>query len=720
MDQVLQDLRRGGIASHVVPPPRPGPGDVLVHNRYSLISAGTERAKVETGQKSLLGKALERPDHVRQVLQKIRQDGVWAAWRKVRDRLDTPSPLGYSSAGVVVECGIDVKDVKPGDRVACAGAQSAFHAEFIAVPRNLCARIPPQVSFSAASTATVGAIALQGLRQADVRLGENVVVIGLGLLGQLSVQLLKAAGCRVYGIDLDLRKIDTAKKFGLDAGSLWNEGGALDAIGRFTDGFGADVVLLTAASSAGELAAFAGEACRDRGRVVVVGQVPMQLPRGPFYEKELSVYYSRSYGPGRYDAAYEEAGVDYPIGYVRWTENRNMEAYLEQIESAKVAPEALLTHRFSVQDAPKAYELVAQPGSQFVVGVLLEYPEASATVPTILRLSEAPISSRKGQQRIGVIGAGSFATSSLLPHLKKNPSVQFTTICTQHGHTAKHAAKTWGFAACTTRADDVLDDPTVDGVLIASRHDTHGSLVARALVNGKAVFVEKPLCLTQLELADIVRAQTSSGKIVQVGFNRRFSPLAQELFRVFKTRPGPRTLLYRINAGALPVGHWLNDLKIGGGRIRGEVCHFLDFSLAWVGRTLLSVHASSTGGAASEDVHITLSFDDGSMARIDYVVSGSSRMPKERIEVFASGASAVLENFSKLTFYGIEGNRVQRSWTVQKGYKQEMDAWVNSLQGKTAPALPFEQAVYTTQTVEAVLRSLSQGRTVPFTLTSNE
>ena len=683
----------------------------MVRNAFSALSPGTEKTKVEVGRKSLLGKALERPDQVRLVLQKIRQEGLLPTWKKVRDRLSAPSPLGYSSSGVVVETGREVSGLRVGDRVACAGNQCAYHAEMIAVPVNLCAEVPDGVELSEASTATLGAIALHGVRQSGAAVGENILVIGLGLLGQLTAQILRASGCRVFGIDLEQKKVDLAKTLGMEGGGLWGAAGLPERILSFSNGLGVDAVILTAATESNEPILFAAEAARDQARLVVVGQVPVSLPRSPFYEKELSIVSSRSYGPGRYDPLYEEAGIDYPAGYVRWTEGRNLSAYLNLVALGQVKVQPLLTHRFPIDEAPQAFEKIGSRTDELTLGVLLEYPgQAQAPAPT-LKITEKP-SAASGRIGVGVIGAGNFGSSILLPTLHSIEEVELKTLCTRHGHTAAHLARKFGCAASTCDPESILQDPGIQAVVISTRHDSHGPLVRAALENGKTVFVEKPLCLDAEELAAILKAQSASRKPVMVGFNRRFSRFTEEIQSCLGNLPGPRMILYRINAGALPDGHWLNDPRSGGGRIRGEVCHFLDLAVFLTGAKPVRLFARSPEGPASEDVSIQIEFNDGSIAQIFYTAQGHPGLGKERLEIFSGGHAMVIDDFKELSIQGPSVRKRVRSWSADKGHRKEIERWVRSLAEGTSSPVPFEESVLATQLTFLTLNSLETGNPV--------
>ncbi len=585
MKQLSQNLRTGELSVDEVSPPSAQSGQILVQSAYSLISAGTERTKIETGRKTLLGKALARPDQVRQVLASVKQLGLKATYEKVKTRLDARSPLGYSAAGVVVSVGPGVDEFHSGDRVACGGA-SASHAELIAVPRNLCVRLPEPVTLEQAAFTTVGAIALQGVRQADLRLGEWAVILGLGLVGQLTVQLLKAAGCGVIGFDPNESRCQLAVQLGANA-ALSSPGALKAKIGLLTDSKGVDAALITAGTSSNQPVELAGEICRDKGRVVIVGAVGLNLPREPYYNKELELRLSRSYGPGRYDPAYEEKGMDYPYGYVRWTERRNMESFLALVAEGKVDLAPLTTHRFRLEQADEAYALIRGTNSEPYLGVLFEYPQAP--IPEREKIMVTPRAEFiAGTLAVGVIGAGNFAQSMLLPTLQKNAQVTLQGVVTVTPLQSRDVADRFGFTYAASTYEDLLTDPAIKAILIATRHDTHASLVIEALEAGKAVHVEKPLAMTPAELVQVVQAyreaQSRDGAFLMVGFNRRFAPMTQMIHQFFAGRQEALSILYRINAGFIPLDHWTQDASQGGGRIIGEVCHFIDLLQFFTGR----------------------------------------------------------------------------------------------------------------------------------------
>jgi predicted dehydrogenase/threonine dehydrogenase-like Zn-dependent dehydrogenase len=709
MHQILQSYRTGELWLADVPTPAPRAGGVVVRTAASLVSAGTERMIIELARKSLLGKARARPDLVRKVVQKIKTEGVRTTLEKVFAKLDAPFALGYSCAGTVTTAGANTSGLRPCDRVACAGAGYATHADYNFVPKNLVVKIPDAVSFDDAAFTTLGSIAMQGVRQADVRLGERVVVIGLGLLGLLTVQILKAAGCQVLGSDLDSKKCQLAKELGADDAVA---AGLLDAAASFTQGQGADAVIITAATDSNGPLESAAEISRMKGRVVAVGKVGMNVPRDPFYKKELDLRLSMSYGPGRYDPTYEEGGHDYPFAYVRWTEQRNMQSFLDLVAAGRVTPSKLVTHRFDIAEALKAYELL-ESGAQPYLGILIDYPRREVESPTANRIELRP-STPASQIGVGFIGAGNFAKGVLIPALKRSNGVELVGLCTATGMSGAITAQKQDFAYATTDVDRLLADDRINSVFIATRHDTHARFACAALSAGKHVFVEKPLCVTEDQLALYEQALSglTMGRILMVGFNRRFSPHARALADAFAGRKTPTVINYRVNAGAVPKDVWVQDEDAGGGRIVGEVCHFVDFCEFLVGSEAVSVYAdcivSTDQRITPEDsTVITLRYADGSVATIQYIALGSPDLPKERVEVFADGKVAVMDDFVETRFYGGSAKRLRTK--QNKGFDAEIEAFLGAIRrGGTAP-ISFESLARTTRTTFAILGSLMSG-----------
>ena len=672
MKQVTQRLRDGEIEVLEVPAPVLGPDGVIIDVRASLLSAGTERNKVETGRKNLIGKARARPDQVRSVIDKARRDGLRATADAVRARLDEPSPLGYSAAGVVTEVGTRVRGIAPGDRVACGGA-TAVHAELVHVPGNLCVRLPDEVSFTDGAFTTVGSIALHAVRQADVRLGERVAVIGLGLEGQLAAQLLEAAGCRVVGIDLSGELVALAERLGaIDYGTVR---GSFDREAPPQEASDCDAVLVTAATRSDDPIELAAELCRDRGRVVVVGDVGLTLPRAPYYEKEIELRLSRSYGPGRYDREYEERGLDYPVGYVRWTERRNMEAFVNLVADKKVDVAPLIASRVPLDEAPTAYERLLGTDGASPLGIVLEYePAPSSEANTFRSTRERAATLTPASPTVaGVIGAGSFAQRILIPSLA-SAGFELSKVASAGGVSAGSAAERFRFGSATT-AEEIIGDPAIGLVVVATRHSTHAGLASAALRAGKAVFVEKPPALTPSELQELRAAWWESGRALAVGFNRRHAPLARTL-RAHITGHGPVQLVYRVKPDPLPADHWLLDPDSGGGPLVGEGCHFIDLA-CWItgslpDRVACTVPAGPNAPiAASEHFTVTLEFGDGSLATIIYGASGASVVEKEHLEVHSGDRSAVLTDFRRLTLYTGRQKKVKGGRRQDKGHAEQ-------------------------------------------------
>jgi len=724
MKQLLQDARTGELKVAEVPAPQLLPGCVLVRVAASLVSAGTERASAEFAGKSLLAKAKARPDLVRDVLAKMRRDGLSSTMQTVRSRLDQPQSLGYSSAGVVVAVGDGVADISVGDRVACAGAGFAVHAEFACVPRMLVAKIPEgrdadsQVSFEEAAFGTVGAICLHGIRTAEVALGDTVAVIGLGLLGQITTQLLKAAGCRVFGMDLLRQRADLAIANGVeDACTVARD--FRDLCFQKTGGVGVDSVLIAAETPSSEPVNLAAQLARDRAIVVAVGTVGMELQRKLYYEKELDFRISRSYGPGRYDAAFEQKGRDYPIGHVRWTETRNLEAFLQFIADGKLNLPSLITHRFPMEQATRAYDLITGTSCEFFLGVLITYagaesenaPNLSETIPMVAVVPSS------GSVGLGVLGAGSFAQNTLLPALKAIPGVSFVGVCNATGPRSRNAAEKFGFSYCSNSEAELLQDAQIKAVLIATRHNLHASQSLAALRAGKAVFCEKPLCLNESELAALVcQSADHHAPLLMVGFNRRFAPMALRLKQFLSDIHEPLAIHYRVNAGYIGADHWVNDPEQGGGRILGEVCHFVDFLCFLAGACPIEVQAQTVGNSGQysmDNIVATLKFANGTLGTISYLANGEKSASKERVEVFGGGAVAILEDFRRLELIRNGRKQIVRArWRQDKGHKAEMQAFVDALLGKTPPPIPFEQIVGSTLATLRLQNSCQTGQSL--------
>jgi predicted dehydrogenase/threonine dehydrogenase-like Zn-dependent dehydrogenase len=711
MKQLLQYLRNGKTAVEDVPVPLPRPGMALVRTRASLVSAGTERMVVDFARQSLLGKARRRPDLVRQVLQKARREGMRSAAHAAFSRLDQPLALGYSSAGTIVALGAEMPGYKVGQRVACAGSGYAVHAEYAVVPRNLLALLPDGVDFDSAALGTLGAIGMHGLRLARPQVGERVAVVGLGLLGLLTAQVASAAGCHVLGIDVDAARVGLGSSLGIAAFLRARAG---EAFQGFTRGKGFDVVLICADTASNDPVELAGEIARDRGRVVAIGAVGQHIPRRLYYEKELSFINSRSYGPGRYDPFYEEQGRDYPIGQVRWTEGRNLESVIDLMAAGKLTVQPLITHRFPIQRAAQAYELISGKRRQAFLGVLLTY---DARRPARATLIEFPKREAPGRAvRLGVLGAGNFATATLLPAIKRAGDIDLIGIASPGGLHATHAASKFGFAFAASNPEDVLKDERINTIAILTRHDSHAGLVVRALKAGRNVFAEKPLAITTDQLAAVeLQLRKKNSGILMAGFNRRFAPLARMLSEYLVGRLESIHAHYRVNAGFLPLNHWTQD-PAQGGRIVGEACHFVDLITFLVGAPPVSVdaHALPDGGKYREDnVSMTFTFPDGSVGVVDYLSNGDASLPKERLEVFSSGKVAILDDFRSLELrHG--GNRRLIRAAQDKGWTYEWRALSRTIREGGSPPIPYDQLLGVTRAMLAAVQSIRTRQPVSF------
>ncbi len=720
MKQILQSYKSGELWLAEVPLPACKSLGVVVQTQNSFVSAGTERMLVDFAKKNIVGKALAMPDQVKKVLRKIKTEGVFSTLEKVQAKLDQPIPLGYSSAGIVEEVGSGVTGLAVGERVACGGAGYANHADYNYVPKNLVVKIPDSVSFEDASCATVGSIALQGVRQCDLRLGETVCVMGLGLLGLLAVQMLKASGVRVIGFDPNGQRCQLAEELGAD---LVVSSNLEAACNDFSEGYGVDAVLITAATKSNEPVTVAGEICRMKGKVVVTGLTGMDIPRDMYYKKELDFKLSLSYGPGRYDPQYEEGGHDYPFGYVRWTEQRNMKAFLDMVAAGMVTPAKLISHRFTIDDALDAYDLMMGKSGDPYLGIVLHYVEKPLGIETAQR--KTVVAERKADPsaaNIGFIGAGNFTKAVLFPVLKKQTDVTLKAICTATGMNAEQTAQKEGFAYATTDYQQLLNDEDISTVFVTTQHNSHAHFVTAALEAGKHVFVEKPLCLNKDELNKIIDTYSyalthnSSQPLIMTGFNRRFSPHAELIRNYFKDRRTPMLVNYRVNAGIIPPDVWIQDPTVGGGRIIGEVCHFIDFASYLIGSDPVEVQATCVETAnaslvAEDNVTIAIKYADGSVAQILYVAVGSAELAKEYCEVYADESTAVMDNFclttctSKLGKQKLEGKQA-------KGFSEEIGAFLEAVKSGGKNPIPFQSQVDTTLCTFAVLESLRSKKVV--------
>lgn len=710
MKQILQNIRTGERTIASVPAPMVRAGEVLIANEASLVSAGTEKMVMDLASKSLLGKAKERPDHVRRVLEKIRNEGLLTTIRQVQKKLGEPMTMGYSSAGIVLACGDGVQHFKPGDRVASNGC----HAEVVSVPANLCAQVPEGVPMEHACFAVLGSIALQGVRLGKGNLGETVLVIGLGLVGQLTVALLHASGCRVIGTDLDAEKCELAKKLGAEIAKPGLRGGDVEAL---TNGLGADAVIITASTKSNGPIELAAAAVRQKGRVVLVGVVGLELDRRPFYFKEAEFVVSCSYGPGRYDPDYEERGHDYPAAYVRWTEQRNIQAVLDLMASGKLDVSPLITHRIPISEAERAYQIIDQ-GSEPYLAMVLQYP--GAVEEKTARQVQFQAAAASGSKRaIGVLGAGNFARMVLVPSIQQSGKFRLKAICSAGGTSAAHTGQDSGFEIATTDEAALFEDPEIDTIFSITQHNQHADHVLRALRAGKNIFVEKPLCLTtdELESIDSLLAELEQPPVVMVGFNRRFSPSAKLVKDFFRKVTTPLAVTFRFNAGEIPAEHWTQHDGEGGGRIIGEACHAIDLATYLTGSVPVRVYAESVAGPAGtitdDQCVITLRHANGSISSIGYFSSGDKAFPKERVEVFGGGQVAVIDDFRTVTTCA-GGKTSLQKLSQDKGHNQEIAALAQSLSaGSEGPISWAELRGVSLASILAV-RSLREG--VPFDL----
>jgi predicted dehydrogenase len=714
MKQVVQDMRSGQTMIVEVPVPKPGPGMVLVRTAVSLVSTGTERHALGFASRGLVGKAVARPDLVRQVIAKARRDGVLTAVEAAMNRLDQPLPVGYSSAGTVVEIGKGVKGIRAGDRVACAGGGYAVHAEFAQVPANLVARLPRGVEFEAGAFATLGAIALHGFRLGGAQVGERVGVIGLGLIGLLTTGVAKAAGCEVFGVDIDPERVKRARKIGAKAVSREEASAAAEA---FSGGAGLDVVLICADTPSNDAVELAGEVARDRANVVAVGLVGTQVPRPLYYAKELTFKISRSYGPGRYDPSYEERGLDYPMGYVRWTEGRNLQGFTKMLDDGAIDVAPLISHRFPISQAAQAYRLIQGETHEAFLAVLLTYDPGSEDGVLGRRVDVSTRSPEPSATvRLGVLGAGNFANAVLLPLLRRIPSVECVGLASAGGVSGASAARKFGFRYTTTDDAQIFDDPQVNTVAVLTRHNLHARQTIAALKAGKNVFCEKPLALSWKELESIAGALRRSRRILMVGFNRRFAPMAVRLRQATASLGKPMVMQYRVNAGALPAAHWVQDPEQGGGRIIGEVCHFIDLLTFLAGGSPTRVSAQGLPDDdrfRDDNVVINLTFADGSIGTISYVANGARSSSKERLEVFSGGTTAVLDDFRRLETFANGRHRVWRDrFRQDKGHRAEWMAFVESLNAGGPPPIPYDQLFGVSLAALAAVEALRSGKPV--------
>lgn len=708
MQQLTQKLGSGEMVIQEIPYPQLGKGMVIVKNHYSIISAGTEGSTVQAARKSLIGKAKERPQQVQQVLDTLKKQGPLQTYRAVMKKLDAYSPLGYSCAGEVIEIGENVTEFMVGDYVACAGAGYANHAEVVAVPVNLCVKLNSKTNLKNAAYNTLGAISMQGVRQADLRLGESCVVIGLGLLGQLASLILKASGVYVIGIDVSEAAIISSKKNkAVDEAYTRDTNGLVELINSLTNGIGADAVIIAAATPSLDPINFAGAIARKKGKVVVLGAVPTGFDRDPYwYRKELELKMACSYGPGRYDLNYEEKGIDYPVAYVRWTEKRNMEAFQNLIATQKINIDYLTTHEFNFEEAPNAFDLVVNKTEPFI-GIALKY-EHSKTHSKEKIVLDNNISNTNQGVKLSFIGAGSYAQGNLLPNIPNSSEIKRVGILTNTGTTSKRVAEKYKFSFCASNEQDILNADT-NTLFIATRHDSHGEFVLKGLKNNNNIFVEKPLCLKLEELEQIKKAQIDSGKSIMIGFNRRFSPFSKTIKK--KLGSHPISMIYRINAGSIPSDNWIQDAEIGGGRILGEVCHFIDYLTFLCGSlpSKISAHALPDSKNLNDTVNILILFENGSTGMIAYYANGSKKLQKEYIEIFSSGTSIILNDFKSLKIYGKGKTQTQRSINQNKGQKEMIERYFDSLLNSGKSLISNQEIFRVTNASFMILESLKNG-----------
>jgi predicted dehydrogenase/threonine dehydrogenase-like Zn-dependent dehydrogenase len=718
MKQIAQKLKSGKIQVIEVPIPSLQDGCILVQNHYSLVSAGTEGSTVRTARKGYIGKAKERPQQMKQVVDVLKSQGPVQTYRAVTKKLDSHSPLGYSCAGEVLAAASDISGYAVGDHVACAGL-SASHAEVVSVPANLCVKLEQDADLCQAAYNALGAIALQGVRQADLRLGESCAVIGLGLLGQITALLLKAAGIRVVGIDINPTMVDIGAQHCLDLSLNSEDHNTENRIFDFTGGVGCDAVIIAAASDSLNPINFAGAISRKKGTIVVVGAVPTGFDRDPhFYKKELQVRMSCSYGPGRYDPEYEEKGIDYPAAYIRWTEKRNMQAFQDLIYSKKIDVSHLTTHTFKLDEAPKAYDLILSKFEPFI-GIMIEYDIGTKLDHGKNRVNIKPsaISYEPSAGNIGFIGAGSYAQSHLLPNIPKNKDVFLRGVMTRTGTISRSVAERYGFDFCTTNEKDIIENDDINSVFIATRHDSHAHYVIEALKAEKHVFVEKPLCLTIQQLDEIAELLAQSSKLkaqsrLVVGYNRRFSPLIQKIKK--ELGEGPMALIYRVNAGAIPKESWIQDQEFGGGRIIGEVCHFVDTLTFLSGSLPVSVYANAMADPSNlnDTLNVTLTYQNGSIGTISYFANGDKILAKERVEVFAHGATAILDDFKELTIYANGKKKRKKLLSQDKGQKEEVKQFINAILNGASELISLKEIYNTSLVTFKIADSIQTGESI--------
>lgn len=690
MKQVFS--KGGAIVTEEIPPPYCPKGHVLVRNAYSLISSGTERMSIDSSPEGIISKAIKRPDLVKKVISKAMTEGVAKTVEKVREKTGDLVPLGYSSAGIVVEVGAGVTGYSVGDEVACAGAGYACHAEIVTIPKNLVVEVPSEVDLREAAFVSLGAIAMQGVRRAEVQVGDSVVVIGLGLIGQLVSQILQAAGCHVIGVDIDQKRLELAKKIGLkNAIAVDSENKYVEQILRQTENLGADKVIISAATESSEPVNNAFKMVRRKGRVVAIGAVGMNLKREDFYHKELDFLISTSYGPGRYDNNYEEKGIDYPIGYVRWTENRNMKEFLQMIAEKKIVAKSLIDNEFELEQAEQAYSVLMKENP---LAILLKYSKKKE-IEKKITVSPKPVA--KDVMNVAIVGAGGFARATHLPNLHQIDGYNIRAIVTGKGSNAKQLAEQYGADYASSDYREILSDPDIDVVLIATRHNLHAPIAIEAAKAGKNIFMEKPMAMDQKELDDLVEAVTENRVNLTVGFNRRFSPLSVEAKELLQNDKYPISMTYRVNAGSLPPDHWVNDPVAGGGRIIGECCHFLDL-MFWFAQSPIRdfaverLSSKDPNLESKNNIALSLKFENGSIGNLLYTTLGAASFPKERLEIYAKGSVLVIDDFMELEIYNgrKQGHKIKKQ---DKGHFRELVEFLKAIRGESSNIVTLDEAV---------------------------
>lgn len=706
MKQIIQNLKTGVTELADVPCPQVKSGYILIQSNASVVSLGTERMLVDFGKANILQKARQQPDKVRQVIGKIKTDGLMPTISAVRTKLDQPMPLGYCNAGTVIAIGKGVEGFSVGDRVISNGP----HAEVVCVPQNLCARIPDNVVDEEAAFTIMASIALQGIRLSQPSIGECFAVIGLGLVGLLTVQLLIAQGCQVIGIDFDSKKVEIAKQFGAEGIDLSKGEDPVARVYQFTKSNGVDGVLITASTKSNGPIHQAAQMCRKRGRVVLIGVTGLELQRDDFYKKEISFQVSCSYGPGRYDPNYEEKGNDYPYGYVRWTEQRNFEAVLELMRRGSLNIQSLITHRFPFDQAVKAYDLVSE--GKTALGIILNYVQGQVdreirNTKIDLAHSLSHISPETGRVAIGMIGAGNFTNQILLPAIKKTKA-SLKIIASSGGVSGMHVGRRHQFSQTTTNTDDILNDSSINTVFITTRHNTHAKYAMQALKAGKHVFLEKPLCITREELFSFQNIDLPKEQVFMVGFNRRFAPHTKKIKQLLNAINEPKCLVMTVNAGNIPADHWIQDREVGGGRVIGEVCHFVDLLKYLVGYKIVNVNSTMLGSGSIENdrLSITLKFEDGSIGTIHYFANGHKSYPKEKLEVFAAGKILALDNFRKLYGYGFKNFNKMKLWSQDKGHNEGVSSFIHAIENSKESPIPIEDIIEVTATTFDILENI--------------